>query len=218
MDPYKLDEVIKEFETEVEKIKSVNEIYAMLDITHKEIIYNADLYKNNIDETLEIKNKLENALIDYEGYLKKFMEFNNSIKESLGKEIASIKLENIEFNTNILEKIEKLDSSYDKKFFEIKKENRELYQELEKLLSSKLERIKSDIEVNIRDGNINLEMGIGTQFDLKFIQFNELVVKKYDQVQKSNEEIEKKMNKILLFAGGIVALVAINIVIHFMFK
>lgn len=218
MDPYKLDEVIKEFETEVEKIKSVNEIYAMLDITHKEIIYNADLYKNNIDETLEIKNKLENALINYEGYLKKFMEFNNSIKESLGKEIASIKLENIEFNTNILEKIEKLDSSYDKKFFEIKKENRELYQELEKLLSSKLERIKSDIEVNIRDGNINLEMGIGTQFDLKFIQFNELVVKKYDQVQKSNEEIEKKMNKILLFAGGIVALVAINIVIHFMFK
>lgn len=211
MEPYKLDETIKEFESEIEKIKSINEMYTKLEITHKEIIDTADLYRNNKEETLEINNKLENILINYEESQRKFIDLNNGMKENLEKEIAAIKSENKQFNDNVLEKIDKLDAAYDKRFFEVKKENRELYQELEKLLSSKLERIKSDIEVNIRDGNSNLERLIGSQFDLKFIQFNELVVKKIEQV-------EKKMSRILIVSGGIFALVAINIIVHFLNK
>ena len=211
MDAYKLDETIKEFESEIEKLKSANEIYTKLDITHKEIIDTADLYKNNNEEVLEVKNKLENILINYEESQRKFMDFNNCIKENMEKEIALFKLENIQFNGDVLEKIESQDAVYDKRFFEIRKENRELYQELEKLLSSKLDRVKSDIEVTMRDGNVNLERQIGNQFDLKFIQFNELIVKKFEQQ-------EKKMSKVLMFSGSIFLLVAINIIIHFIYK
>jgi hypothetical protein len=211
MEPYKLDETIKEFEIEVEKIKSVNEMYEKLDITHKEIIESADIYRNISEEVLEIQNKLENILMNYEESQRKFMEFNNEIKENLEKEIAALKLENINFNKDIIENIEKLDEAYDKRFFEMRRENRESYQELEKLLASKLERTKSDIEVSIRDGNVNLERVIGNQFDLKFIQFNELVVKKFEQ-------IEKKTSRIFIAIGSIFTLVALNIIIHFIYK
>ncbi|MDD3322181.1 MAG: hypothetical protein PHS59_12140 [Paludibacter sp.] len=208
MDAYELDETIKEFESEVGKLKSVNDMYAKIENTNKQIIYNADLYKKNNEEIFSIKKQLESTLLNYRDFQGKLMDFNNTLKENLEKEIEALRAENAQLNKNIIENIEKLDASYNKKFFDVRKENRESYQELEKLLSSKLERIKSDIEVSIRDGNVNIERVIGTQFDMKFIQFNELISKKFEQT-------EKKLSRLFMFSGGILVLVLIDIIINF---
>jgi len=63
--------------------------------------------------------------------------------------------------------------------------------------------------VIIRDGNINVERAIGTQFDIKFIQFNELITKNF-------EVIENKINHIYMLSGGIIALIVIDIITNFM--
>lgn len=160
MDAYKLDETIKEFESEVGKIKSVNEMYTKIDNTYKQILYDVDLYKRNNEEILKIKEKIEGILLNYEDFQGKIINFNQSLKESTEKGVEVLKLENIQLNKNILENIDKLYSEYNNRILDVRKENRESYQELEKLISSKLERIKSDIEVSIRDGNINIEREI----------------------------------------------------------
>ena len=205
MDAYKLDETIKEFESEVGKIKSVNEMYTKIDNTYKQILYDVDLYKRNNEEILKIKEKLEGILLNYEDFQGKIINFNQSLKESTEKGVEVLKLENIQLNKNIMENIDKLYSEYNNRILDVRKENRESYQELEKLISSKLERIKSDIEVSIRDGNINIEREIGTQFDLKFIQFNELITNKFEQ-------IDRKISKMFMFSGGIIALLIIDII------
>ena len=145
MDAHKLDETIKEFESEVEKLKSVNEMYSKIEDVYKQIIYNVELYQNNNEELLSMKNELESIVKNYEKFQEKIEGLNRSIKESLEKDIASLRSENTQFNMGIIEGIEKLDGVYDKKLSEIRKENREIYNELENLLSSKLERIKSEI-------------------------------------------------------------------------
>lgn len=207
MDAYKLDETLKEIETEAGKLKSANEMYEKLDITYKKIIYNADLYKKNNDEILNIEKQLGSTVSNYKEFQERLLDSNDTIKKNLEKELEELTVKNAQLSKNILENIERLDAEYDKKFFDMRKENRESYQELEKLISSKLERIKSDIEVSIRDGNVNIERVIGNQFDLKFIRFNELIEKKF-------EKIEKNMNRLFIFSGGILVLVIIDIIIN----
>lgn len=211
MNPSKLDETIKEFESEVVKLKSANDMYAEIENIYKEIIYNADLYDNNNKEILDIKVQLESSLLNYKEFQDKLIGINNSMKDSNEKELAAIRAQNVELNKSILENIDKLDEAYDKKVLDMRRENREAYEELEKLLSSKLERIKSDIEVSIRDGNVSTERIIGNQFDLKFVQFNELTSRKFEQ-------IEKKFSGLFMFLGGIFVALIISIVINFMHK
>lgn len=227
MDAIKLENTIKEFESEVEKMKSVNALYEKIDGTYKQIEYDVDLYKKNNQEILNIKNKITKVLLNYEGFQKSIVDFNQDLKNNItkgiealklknsecenniAKGIETLKLENSEYNKNTIKNIVKLDFDYNNRITDLRKENRESYQELEKLLSSKLERIKSDIEVIIRDGNINIERAIGTQFDIKFIQFNELITKNF-------EIIENKINRIYMLSSGIIALIVIDIITNFM--
>ena len=209
MDAIKLENTIKEFESEVEKMKSVNALYEKIDGTYKQIEYDVDLYKKNNQEILNIKNKITKVLLNYEGFQKSIVDFNQDLKNNITKGIEALKLENTEYNKNTIKNIVKLAFDYNKRIADLRKENRESYQELEKLLSSKLERIKSDIEVIIRDGNINIERAIGTQFDIKFIQFNELITKNF-------EIIENKINRIYMLSSGIIALIVIDIITNFM--
>lgn len=241
MDAYKLDETIKGFESEVEKLKSVNELYKRIDETYKQIVFDIELFKKNNQEILNLNNRFEGFLGNFDEFqgkiansnqtvkesiedalltlksenvelnrniIEKTETLNQTVKESIEDGLASIKSENLELNRNIMEKIDRLNEDYDKRFFELRKENRELYQELEKLLSSKLDRTKSDIEVSIREGNVNIERIIGSQFDLKFIQFHELITNRFEQV-------DKKIGRQYIFSGCILALVVIDIIIKF---
>lgn len=184
MDPYKLDETIRTLEEEVDKVKSINEMYERLDATSKQVVQYASQHVHNDEDLLKIKEQLNAIQEKYQEVEEQIVFLHTLLKESVVEGITTIRAEGRDQYRHTMTTIKRLDEDHHKRILELNSENREFYIELENVLSSKLERVKSDMEAIVRDGNITVERIVSNQFVLKFNQFNELLGIKTDQINQ----------------------------------
>ena len=178
MNAHKLDETIIEFETEVNKLKSVNESYEKLEETAKEIGSILEISNKNNAGIYQVNQDVDNLIIEFKN-TQKNISTNIAHMNSLFEE----KLDT--FKESNKESYLELSKFHSSELDILRKANRESYLELEKLLNSKLELIQSNIEVEIRNGNQKLDDKLESHLDIKFIKFNESMNVKLTSLENS---------------------------------
>jgi DNA repair ATPase RecN len=143
VDAKKLNDTIEELENEVENIKSISKLVEDIEKVSKDILINKESY-DDIVNNLEIsKNNL------------------NELSNSLNVNIQKIQEENMSFNKKMSKNYGELENQLLTQLQGVRIESKKLSLEIDDSLKSRLDKNKSDIELEIRN---NIEE-ISTQLE-----------------------------------------------------
>lgn len=130
MDAIKLDETITEMEQQVKRIKSITEMYQDIKSLADQLSIIKNQTEKHTQEIDSLKKGIENSSV----------HLSNLITETMNAHDGMTKDHQL-FEKNYLDYLQTLNT-----------ENKRLYLDLESLLSSKIDRIKSDLSVEVREG------------------------------------------------------------------
>jgi CHASE3 domain sensor protein len=143
--------------------------------------------------------ELNKTISDLESEIKKFKSISevyselSRLKSDLGK-IQAVSQDGSEKIKKIAEKLDRKLADYDKLLSEIENNNKNFHKELEQHINSKLEKHKSDIQVEIRNEGTQIQRG----FENSLTQnFNNLQSKIQEVFSKQGRQLT--LLKILLF-------------------
>lgn len=186
MDAVRLNNTITEIENEAKKLKSTVEIYTEFKKTLEEVSAGIEMYEN-------VESDINKVKVDIEESLKRQFDF----LDNLDKRVGDIK-------SGIGEQLELL-----------RQENKNLYKDLEDSMSSKLEKHKSDIQVDIRNEGIQIERGFKNSLDEKFISFGEGLKNKFDSFRDSLEgKINKQSTYLIIISAAMILNLMLEILIY----
>lgn len=186
IDSEKLNHTIIKFEDEVKELKNVNEMYSKIKDLSDEIKTESGLYRNLFKKLNQMADEVEINLERGNESLAKVHELHNLMRSDFSEDI-----EHITINLN-----NEIDG--------IKKENKKHFLEFEQLLSSKLDRIKSDMELEVRNGNLQITQVLDNKLERKFLSLEKELK---ERLQEQNSKI-KKLNTIIIIN---MVLVLVNI-------
>lgn len=146
---------------------------------------------------LKSRDDLLTAISVYGDSLSNIKEVIIDNDKSFDSRIQEIKEENYSFNRELLKSYKDMENQLLTQVQKIRNESKKLYLEFEDILSSKLDRHKSDIEVEIRNSGS------------KVIRFTE------DAMESHNDEMSKKLEKLNVFLFILIGLALISIVLKF---
>lgn len=186
----KLNDTLNELEKEVNKVKSLSSVIDEVNNTNKK----SNSILGKVDESILILTKIKSQ---YEQHMTESVNNQNALIDQFEKlNIDQINKSKIQFDffTDSL----KTQSAFEEKILNLiqtlKSENTRTLLELEKIMSSKLERNKSDVEVELR-------------------KLEKLINEHFIEANKNNESLAKRN---VLFMSIIAVLVLSNIVIQFL--
>lgn len=138
--------------------------------------------------------ELNKTISDLELQVKKFKNISEVYSELINlktelvriKQLTGASAESIKF---ITQKIDEKLVAYEKFIFELKKENKAFHNDLQDHIISKLEKHKSDIQVEIRNEGVQIQRGFENSLTLNF---NNLQSK----IQEIYYKQEKKINSL----------------------
>jgi intracellular sulfur oxidation DsrE/DsrF family protein len=161
VDAEKLNDTIEELENEVENIKNISQLVKDIEDVSIKILINNEAYENIVNDLEISKNNLKD------------------INDTLEVNIQKIQDENMSFNKKISKNYSELENQLLTQLQGVKIETKKLYLEIDESLKSRLDKNKSDIELEIRNNTEEIS------------------------TQLKNENLDKKLKKheILLYAA-----------------
>ncbi len=208
IDAKKLNDTIISLEDEVENIKKISSIAKDLERISNKAESNQNLYGELLDKSRDTRDGQIKTIARYEQLL-------NDLKNTIGEEnknfnlkIQEVKEENDSFNKALNKSYCDMENILLTQIQETRNESKRLYLEFEDILGSKLDRTKSDIQVEIRE-------------DISKIKDDNeaIVTSKINEIKSEvkiyNEEINRKINRSNILLIALIVLSSINIVIRF---
>lgn len=169
MDVVKLNDTITEIENQAEVLKSTVKIYKEFENTLQEVSAGIETYENVGNDISKLKKEMEDSLEKQFKFLDNLDNKLDDIKSEMGKQINFLR-----------------------------QENKGAYKTLEEGLYSKLERHKSDIQVDIRNEGAQIERGLKNALDEKFISISKELENKFHDLKGTFEGGIRKQNKFLI--------------------
>lgn len=185
----KLNITLSDLEKEVENIKSINRLITEIEKTNKTSMCSIDKINDGISEIKLLEVNFKKHIEDETNNL----EIQNQRINSLSEKQIEFSLKQNEFYKSSLSAQATLEEKLLNQIQTLKSENTRTLLELEKIMASKLERNKSDIEVELRKLTVLM--------DEHFAE------------TKKTSIAEQKTNRIIL--GFVVVLILVNIGIGF---
>lgn len=143
--------------------------------------------------------ELNKTISELETQVRKFKSISEVYSEltTLKSDLIRLKEQSSDSSAKIKIITDKLDSklaSYEKLLTELSKDNKSFQKELEEHITSKLDKHKSDIQVEIRNEGVQIQRGFENSLTLNF---NNLQVKIQEIYSKQEKQIS--LMKVLLF-------------------
>jgi DNA repair exonuclease SbcCD ATPase subunit len=197
----KLDSSINKLDELADDIQEFSSIYSNLIQLKNELNDNQKILQDNSTYLNELKENIKQRLENYDEIIKNF-----------DLKISAIRDETISFKNNITDIISI-------ELNKIKELNKILYNELEENIKSKLEKNKSDIQVEIRNEGIQIQRGfdntINKNFNEIIKEFRTFYENLLSNLNKNKEENNKKLNRLNILGYIIVSLILVSIILHF---
>lgn len=197
IDVEKLNNTILNLENEVENIRGISRIVGELDRLNNEVGVNHRSAEDALTKLSKAREDLLSAISVYGDSLTNIKEIIVENDKSFDGKIQEIKEENFTFNRELLKSYKNMEHELLTQVQEIRNESKKLYLELEDILQSKLERNKSDIQVEIRNSAS------------KIIKITD------DSMKLYNDETNKKLEKQNVFLFILIGLALVSIVLKF---
>lgn len=191
----KLNNSIDELENEVAGLKSINEIYKKLDKLREEILLEKETYVQVVSQIKEVSNTLKENSINNLDTVDEFEDMITSIRKNIQEDMNLIKSDNNKLNDEIVKEYKKLNIDYLENINKLRSEYKQQFIELEKSQASLLERNKSDISVDVRQGSVEAQRTIGNFIDSKFIELQKEINRSNKEFQSIQEDKLKNVKK-----------------------
>jgi len=148
--------------------------------------------------------ELNKTISELEMQVKKFKNISEVYSELIALKSDLVRLkEQISYSseklTGIADNLDSKLSSYEKLFTELSKDNKSFQKELEQHITSKLEKHKSDIQVEIRNEGTQIQRGFENSLTLNFNNLQSIMKEVYSKQ-------EKKINSLKILAYIIIIL------------
>ena len=197
IDVEKLNNTILNLESEVENIRGISRIVGELDRLNNEVGVNHRSAEDALTKLSKAREDLLSAISVYGDSLSNIKEIIVENDKSFDGKIQEIKEENFTFNRELLKSYKNMEHELLTQVQEIRNESKKLYLEFEDILQSKLERNKSDIEVEIRNSS------------------NRIINVSEASMKLNNEELNKRLEKQNVFLFVLIGLAVVGIVLKF---
>ncbi len=197
IDVEKLNNTILNLESEVENIRGISRIVGELDRLNNEVGVNHRSAEDALTKLSKAREDLLSAISVYGDSLSNIKEIIVENDKSFDCKIQEIKEENFTFNRELLKSYKNMEHELLTQVQEIRNESKKLYLEFEDILQSKLERNKSDIEVEIRNSS------------------NRIINVSEASMKLNNEELNKRLEKQNVFLFVLIGLAVVGIVLKF---
>lgn len=208
IDANKLNETINELEKQTVNIKSIAETHRVLEGILAEFKNNKELHKQSVGELAAMESKLKDTLSTFDNYLKSLQTLIKNIDDGLTDRVKEIKTDNEVFNKKLMDNYIKLENDFFTQIQALSTENKKMYLELENILSSKLERNKSDIEVEIRNQSNETQKSVEKVIENKFITMER-------ELKSTIEALDKKLKTQQLILIGALVVGVVNLIMGF---
>lgn len=197
IDVEKLNNTILSLESEVENIRGISKIVGELDRLNNEVGVNHRSSEDALTKLSKAREDLLSAISVYGDSLSNIKEIIIENDKTFDSKIQEIKEENYSFNRELLKSYKSMENELLTQVQGIRNESKKLYLEFEDILQSKLERNKSDIQVEIRNSVS------------KIIKITD------DSMKLYSNETNKKLEKQSVFLFILIGLALASIVLKF---
>jgi hypothetical protein len=189
----KLGNAIKELEMQSNDLKDFNKVYSEIGKLQGRIYESLTLLKDNNDGFSTISTEVKSRLEESKKQVAR-------LESKLLKMIQELYLDIKNFQEESKKQVSSIESKLLKKIQELYQDNKNFQKELDLSLISRLDKHKSDIQVEIRNEGAQIQRGFETTLNSNFSSM-ELKLKEFFDVQSK----ELKTLKILVFILIIIA-------------
>lgn len=155
-----------------------------------------------LDKAINELEKQSNDLKDFNAVYSEILSLKDDIKDNLD--------ELKKFNTGLQEISKDIDGKLievNKKVDELYSDNRSFQKELDSSLSSRLEKHKSDIQVEIRNAGDRIQKGIELALNTSLKNFENTYLERFNVMGKKIKSIQILLIILLILAIGVGAIV-----------
>lgn len=159
--------------------------------------------------------ELNKTISELEMQVKKFKSISEMYSELsvLKSDLVRLKEQSSESANKIKTISEKLEgnlSTYEKLFIELSKDNKSFQKELEQHISSKLDKHKSDIQVEIRNEGIQIQRGFENSLTLNFNNLQSKIQEIYLRQEKKISLLQTLLIVIIVLCLGLGAILILK--------
>lgn len=208
VDVKKLNSTIESLEDEVENIRKISRIVSDLEKLNNDVLTNNESSKDAISKIELIKEDLSTTISTYESFIEDAKRALEEINGTIDSRVSEIQKENLDFNKQLADSYKEMENDLLTQLQNIKNENKKLYLEFDEILSSKLDRNKSDIQVEIRNNSNEVITDIEIKMDSKILELE-------NKIKEYSDELNKKAESQRKFLIILTVLSIINIILKF---
>lgn len=159
--------------------------------------------------------ELNKTISELEMQVKKFKSISEMYSELsvLKSDLVRLKEQSSESANKIKTISEKLEgnlSTYEKLFIELSKDNKSFQKELEQHISSKLDKHKSDIQVEIRNEGIQIQRGFENSLTLNFNNLQSKIQEIYLRQEKKISLLRTLLIVVIVLCLGLGAILILK--------
>lgn len=202
----KLNNSIEEIERQIEHIKSITELSARLEKIACELGESKDIQIRSGEDILKATEILKTSTLQYSNQLQEMKEKVMNIDKGIYNRIDEINSTNSRFIDNLSREYRQFHSDVINNILLLSSENKKLYLETEQVLSSKLDRHKSDIEVEITNVNKQSQKSVERVLEHQKEALEKLIGDKFS-------ENEKRSKSTLIIVGIFAGISFINLML-----
>ncbi len=208
VDVKKLNSTIESLEDEVENIRKISRIVSDLEKLNNDVLTNNESSKDAISKIELIKEDLSTTISTYESFIEDAKRALEEINGTIDSRVSEIQKENLDFNKQLADSYKEMENDLLTQLQNIKNENKKLYLEFDEILSSKLDRNKSDIQVEIRNNSNEVITDIEIKMNSKILELE-------NKIKEYSDELNKKAESQRKFLIILTVLSIINIILKF---
>ena len=209
IDVNKVKETMDKLEQNAQKVSVISQLISDVERVGKEIEANKASQLQLIERFKTVGEQIEGSVEQYNKCLVNLMEAFEKADNLYVEKIGEVSKELESFKKQMDESYKSFEDSVKRQLQQIAIENKQLYLDLEKVLSSKLNRAQSDIEVSVRDNSKNLKEEL--KKDL-----SEECAKIYDYAESYSNYNTRKLNIQNILIIGIIILNLVSLVVIIM--
>lgn len=197
IDVDKLNNSISDLEKQSARLKSIMEVYDKVNKLTDRVTESNDLQKIGIKEITTIGDELGTTAEKANNQAMELISIGNKITKDFKV-----------FENDFLRDVQKIQS-----------ENTKLHIEIQDILTSKLDRYKSDIEVEIRRNVTDAKLEITRELSKGLEELTGRLLKETSAISSAQEEymgmVNKKFKTVYFIGGLAIVLILVNIALRF---
>lgn len=146
-------------------------------------------------------NELNNTIKKLEDEAENFTSLNKAFKQiaDLENRIAATKDDYV----NAVDSINEINQKITKSLDNIIQESKQAYNSMEQAVDSKLEKNKSDIQIDIRNEGMQIERGFQNSLDKNFMQLEKNLTDKITEMKNTFDNKISRTNNLLMITMAI---------------